>query len=255
RCQGLARRGKSLDAGLTWTLDCPMKLYHTALLFCLVVGCGAPARDSVATPKKDNVALVKKTVSELMAIPEANLRDDTPLSQLSTPMDELDLVELVMELEEIRNVAIPDQLLVDAAGTDGTNVLPQHLTIKKLAAILDSAESLPAQHSPPATAAAKPVVTLTTGAASKVRDALQQSGKPMLRVAVKSGGSTGFMYDLQFADKSDPESDIQYTDNGIGIVVDRKSSLYLEGTVIDWETNAEGQAGFKFNNPNAVESP
>ena len=232
-----------------------MKLFLTALFVFIIVGCGAPPVDSVATPNEDNVALVKKTVSELMAIPEADLGDDTPLSQLPAPMDDLDLVELVMELEEIRDVAIPDQLLVESAGTDGANVLPQHLTINKIAAILDSAKSLPVQYSPTATAGASPVVALTSAAASKVRAAQQQSGKPLLRVAVKSGGSTGFMYDLQFADNSDPETDIRYTHNGITIVIDRKSSLYLDGTVIDWETNAEGQSGFKFNNPNAVETP
>ena len=232
-----------------------MKPCLAVLLVCLVVGCGAPPRDSVATPNKDDVALVRKTVSDLMAIPETKLGDDTPLSHLPTPMDDLDLVELVMELEEMRDVAIPDQLLVDAAGTDGTNVLPQHLTINKLAAILDSAKSMPTRYVPPATAGTEPVVTLTAAAASKVRAAQQQSGKPFLRVAVKSGGSTGFMYDLQFADSSDPETDIRYTDNGVTIVVDRKSSLYLDGTVIDWETNREGEAGFKFNNPNAVETP
>ncbi len=72
---------------------------------------------------------------------------------------------------------------------------------------------------------------------------------------MKSGGCTGYMYDLQFVDNIDPELDIQYKHNGIAMVVDRKSSLFLDGAVIDWETRPDGQKGFKFNNPNAVETP
>lgn len=232
-----------------------MKLYHAALLLCLIVGCGTPPQDSAPTPTGGSVALVKKTVSELMKIPEANLGEDIPLSQLQTPMDELDLVELVMELEDKSDIAIPDQLLVDAAGSDGDTILPQHLTINKLAAVLDSAHSVPTQHSPPSTTSAQTVVTLTSAAASKIRAAQLQSGKSLLRVAVKFNDGVGFEYDLRFVDDSNPEMDIQYTENGISIVVDRKSSPYLEGTVIDWDTTVEGQEGFSFINPNAVRIP
>lgn len=99
------------------------------------------------------------------------------------------------------------------------------------------------------------IVTLTPAAASKVRDAQKQSGKPLLRVAVKTGGCTGFLYDLQFDDSSDPETDIKYFEKGITIVVDQRSSVYLEGAVVDWQIDGDGQAGFQFNNPNAVQAP
>lgn len=230
-----------------------MKLNLTLLLVCLVLGCSAPPSDPIVTPESGNLKLVRTTISELMAIPEHELRNDIPLSQLATPMDDLDLVELVMELEDKTNVAIPDKLLVDAAGTDGANVLPSRLDINKLVAILDSAPASPPPGPSQSNGVKEPVVKLSSAAAAKLLTAQQQSGKPLLRIAVKSGGSTGFMYDLQFADSGDAENDIQYEHEGVSIVVDRKSAIFLEGATIDWRTAADGRSGFEFDNPNAVD--
>ncbi len=152
-----------------------MKLVIALILILFVGGCDARSRGSVDSESKSR-SVVRNTISESMGIPENILRDDLPLPQLPTPMDDLDIVELVMELEDVSGVTIPDKLIVDAAGTDGTDVLPQHLTINKLVVVLEPAKSTPATHAPPADEVTEPVVTLTPTAASKVRDAQQQNG-------------------------------------------------------------------------------
>jgi iron-sulfur cluster assembly protein len=70
-----------------------------------------------------------------------------------------------------------------------------------------------------------------------------------VRVGVKSGGCSGLSYDLNF-DKSKSEEDKVFEDNGVKIVVDKKSFLYLVGTTLEYSGGLNG-AGFVFNNPNA----
>ena len=70
-----------------------------------------------------------------------------------------------------------------------------------------------------------------------------------VRVGVKSGGCSGLSYDLKF-DKKTVESDKVFEDNGIKIIVDNKSFLYLIGTTLEFSGGLNGK-GFVFNNPNA----
>jgi len=70
-----------------------------------------------------------------------------------------------------------------------------------------------------------------------------------VRVSVKGGGCSGLMYDLDFDNKF-KEEDKSFEDKGIRIVVDKKSMLYLIGTVLEYEGGLNGK-GFSFNNPNA----
>ncbi len=76
-------------------------------------------------------------------------------------------------------------------------------------------------------------------------DALQD----YVRVGVKSGGCSGLSYELKF-DKSQTEGDRLIEDNEIKIVVDKKSVLYLAGTILEYSGGLNGK-GFVFNNPNA----
>ena len=73
--------------------------------------------------------------------------------------------------------------------------------------------------------------------------------KDFVRVGVKSGGCSGLSYDLKF-DREQIESDKVFEDNGIKIIVDTKSFLYLIGTTLDFSGGLSG-SGFVFNNPNA----
>ncbi|MGQ2983707.1 HesB/IscA family protein [Flavobacterium sp.] len=70
-----------------------------------------------------------------------------------------------------------------------------------------------------------------------------------IRVGVKSGGCSGLSYELNF-DKALGENDKVFEDNGIKIAVDKKSFLYLAGTVLEFSGGLNGK-GFVFNNPNA----
>ncbi len=70
-----------------------------------------------------------------------------------------------------------------------------------------------------------------------------------VRVGVKSGGCSGLVYELKFDSKT-LETDKVFEDNGIKIVVDKKSFLYLVGTTLEYSGGLNG-TGFVFNNPNA----
>ena len=70
-----------------------------------------------------------------------------------------------------------------------------------------------------------------------------------IRVGVKSGGCSGLSYELKF-DKELGDNDKVFEDNGIKIAVDKKSFLYLAGTVLEYSGGLNGK-GFVFNNPNA----
>jgi iron-sulfur cluster assembly protein len=70
-----------------------------------------------------------------------------------------------------------------------------------------------------------------------------------VRVGVKSGGCSGLSYDLKF-DKEIGENDKVFEDNNIRVAVEKKSFLYLAGTILEFSGGLNGK-GFVFNNPNA----
>ena len=70
-----------------------------------------------------------------------------------------------------------------------------------------------------------------------------------LRVLVKGGGCSGLMYNLKFDNKISNNDKI-FEDNGLKIIVDKKSLFYLIGTELDFSDGLNGK-GFEFKNPNA----
>jgi iron-sulfur cluster assembly protein len=94
-----------------------------------------------------------------------------------------------------------------------------------------------------------PLMQLTDAAAERLR-ALYAAGEEgkLLRIAVKTKGCSGMAYDLSWADAPAP-TDERVVDKGVTVLVDRKASLFLIGTVMDYETKAMS-AGFTFTNPN-----
>lgn len=70
-----------------------------------------------------------------------------------------------------------------------------------------------------------------------------------VRVGVKSGGCSGLSYELKF-DRTTNAEDKVFEDNDIRIVVNKKSFLYLVGTILEYSGGLNGK-GFVFNNPNA----
>ena len=82
---------------------------------------------------------------------------------------------------------------------------------------------------------------------------MQEDGKSAdtsyIRVGVKSGGCSGLSYEMDFVEKAE-DGDQLFQENGIKILVGKKSLLYLIGTTLEYSGGLNGK-GFSFNNPNA----
>ena len=98
-------------------------------------------------------------------------------------------------------------------------------------------------------------IMLTEKAAGEVKRIIEQQelGDAFLRVGVTGGGCSGFSYSLGFDKNYDEKVDSKTQQHGISMVVDKKSSLYLDGTTVDFYESIE-KRGFTFENPNAVKS-
>ena len=97
------------------------------------------------------------------------------------------------------------------------------------------------------------MINVSDTAKDKVQNLMQEDGfnpnTDFVRVGVKSGGCSGLSYDLKF-DKNQKETDKLFESNGIKIIVDNKSFLYLIGTTLEYSGGLNG-TGFVFKNPNA----
>jgi iron-sulfur cluster assembly protein len=102
---------------------------------------------------------------------------------------------------------------------------------------------------PRKTRALPPLMTLTDAAADRLRRlyAKGEQGK-LLRIGVKTKGCSGMSYDMSWTD-APASTDEVVTDQGLTVLVDRKASLFLIGTVMDYEAKTL-TAGFTFTNPN-----
>ena len=94
------------------------------------------------------------------------------------------------------------------------------------------------------------MIQVTPVATTKVKEIMsQQSPAPnALRVAVVGGGCSGFSYHMAFENQENTTDNV-YEFDGLKVLVDQMSEMYLEGVSIDYIETLEG-AGFKFNNPN-----
>ena len=97
------------------------------------------------------------------------------------------------------------------------------------------------------------MIKVSEGAKNRIVYLMQEDGfdalRDYVRVGVKSGGCSGLSYELKF-DNAQTEGDKLIEDNEIKIVVDKKSVLYLAGTILEYSGGLNGK-GFVFNNPNA----
>ena len=96
-----------------------------------------------------------------------------------------------------------------------------------------------------------PVITLSEAAVKEVRRLMNVQGMTEggLRVGVKGGGCSGLSYTINFDDKIG-QYDTVFEIEGIKVIVDAKSAIYLQGTQLDFHKDLTGGA-FKFVNPNA----
>lgn len=93
-------------------------------------------------------------------------------------------------------------------------------------------------------------IKISDAAAQRARSFLEGRGKGVgLRLGVKTTGCSGLAYVLEFVDELNPE-DTVFEDNGVKIIIDGKSLVYLDGTELDFAKEGLNE-GFQFNNPNA----
>lgn len=97
------------------------------------------------------------------------------------------------------------------------------------------------------------MIKVSDAASKKIVDMMKEDGfdasRDYVRVGVKSGGCSGLSYELKF-DKELGENDKVFEDNDVKIAVEKKSFLYLAGTILEFSGGLNGK-GFVFNNPNA----
>lgn len=97
------------------------------------------------------------------------------------------------------------------------------------------------------------MIKVSDSARTKIVQLMSEDGfdptQDYVRVGVKSGGCSGLSYKLTF-DKNLGETDKVFEDNDVKIVVEKKSFLYLAGTILEFSGGLNGK-GFVFNNPNA----
>ena len=96
---------------------------------------------------------------------------------------------------------------------------------------------------------------VANSAKTKVSEIVSSEGLStdyFIRVSVTSGGCSGLSYQLDF-DNELQTNDQVFEDNGVKVVTDLKSFLYLCNTTLEFSGGTNGK-GFFFNNPNAARS-
>ncbi len=96
------------------------------------------------------------------------------------------------------------------------------------------------------------MIKVSDNAKAQVAHLIQSENHPanaFVRVGVEGGGCSGLMYQLKF-DSEMKDGDQVFEDNGVKVVVDKKSFLYLVGTELEYTGGLNGK-GFEFKNPNA----
>ena len=94
------------------------------------------------------------------------------------------------------------------------------------------------------------IMSLTDAAAERVREIMEDSGKPVagVRVGVKNAGCAGMAYTLDYVAEPVPGDD-HVADKGVDVYIEPKATLFLLGTVMDFEEDML-KSGFTFKNPN-----
>ncbi len=98
------------------------------------------------------------------------------------------------------------------------------------------------------------VITLTSSATTHVRRLMEREKKEgsVLRISVVGGGCSGLSYKMSFeAQPADADQVLEF--DGVKVVVDPRSALFLKGIEVDFVDGLNG-SGFTYNNPNAKKS-
>ena len=94
------------------------------------------------------------------------------------------------------------------------------------------------------------MITFTPSAIQEIRRLMSTEQKPgvALRIGVKGGGCSGFSYQMGLDEATPKTYDTMFEQDGIKVLIDAKSHLYLDGTTVDFKTSLMG-GGFEFQNP------
>jgi len=94
------------------------------------------------------------------------------------------------------------------------------------------------------------VMTVTPAAAERVKALIDKRGKATagIRIGVRTKGCSGMSYTLEYADQQEPMDEVVETE-GVKLLIDPKASLFLIGTIMDFEED-KLKSGFVFRNPN-----
>ena len=96
------------------------------------------------------------------------------------------------------------------------------------------------------------LVKVLENASNHLRGLLEKQGRAdgALRIAVIGGGCSGLQYKMDLVD-GPRDRDILVPSNGVNVVIDPKSALFVSGSELDFSDDLQ-QGGFKVSNPNAV---
>jgi len=101
------------------------------------------------------------------------------------------------------------------------------------------------------------MISITESAAKEIKSIITEQELPeqktFLRVGVMGGGCSGFKYNLDLVEEEPTENDEQIDCQGVRLLIDSKSALYLDNVQIDFKDEVMGR-GFVFKNPNATSS-
>ncbi|WP_122049439.1 iron-sulfur cluster assembly accessory protein [Asaia bogorensis] len=101
----------------------------------------------------------------------------------------------------------------------------------------------------PVKRALPPLMQMTERAAARLKKLYEGANKgQLLRIGVNTRGCSGMSYDMSFVESVSP-GDERVTDHGVDVLIDRKATLFLIGTVMDYEVK-DLESGFTFTNPN-----
>lgn len=96
------------------------------------------------------------------------------------------------------------------------------------------------------------MIHFTEAAAKEIRKSKAENGLPEdvpVRIGIKGGGCSGFTYTFDF-DAKKGRFDLEFESQGLKILVDKKSHMYIDGTEVDWSYGLMDR-GLKFTNPAA----
>ncbi|PIP80879.1 MAG: iron-sulfur cluster assembly protein IscA [Gammaproteobacteria bacterium CG22_combo_CG10-13_8_21_14_all_40_8] len=93
-------------------------------------------------------------------------------------------------------------------------------------------------------------LSLTEAGAKQMKSSLESRGKGLgIRLGITTTGCSGFAYVMEFVDEINPEDEV-FENLGVKVVVDKKSLVYLDGTIVDYVKQGLNE-GFEFSNPNS----